>query len=58
MTYRCFDCGQDFYREEPQQRITDDTIADGDIVDDAEALRAAEEAVRKQAEEDGDWRGR
>ena len=56
MTYRCFDCGQDFYGEEPQERITDEIIADGHVVDDEEALRAAEEAVKKQVEEDGDRR--
>lgn len=56
LTYRCFDCGQDFYGEEPQETITDEIIADGHVVDDEEALRAAEEAVKKQVEEDGDRR--
>ena len=56
MTYRCFDCGLDFYGEEPQEVITDEIIADGHIIDDEEALRAAEEEIERQVEEDEDRR--
>ena len=54
MTYRCFDCGLDFYAEEPQEGITDETIADSNVIDDDEALRAAEEEIERQVEEDED----
>ena len=56
MTYRCFDCGLDFYGEEPQEGITDEIIGDGHVIDDEEALRAAEEEIERQVEEDEDRR--
>ncbi len=56
MTYRCFDCGLDFYGEEPQKGIIEEVLADGQVVDDEEALRAAEEEIKRQVEEDGDRR--
>jgi len=56
LTYRCFDCGLDFYGEEPQEGITDEIIADGHIIDDEEALRAAEEEIERQVKEDEDRR--
>ena len=58
LTYRCFDCGLDFYGEEPQEGIIDEVIADGQVIDDVEALRAAEEEIERQAEEDDDRRCR
>ena len=58
MTYRCFDCGLDFYVEEPQEGIIDEVIADGQVIDDKEALRAAEEEIERQVEEDDDRRCR
>lgn len=58
MTYKCFDCGQDFYGEEPQEGLTDEIMADDHIIDDEEALRAAEEEIRRQVEEDDDRRCR
>jgi len=57
LTYRCFDCGQDFYGEEPLEGIASDTMAEGPIVDDEEALLAAEEEIRRQVEEERDRRG-
>lgn len=54
MTYRCFDCGKDFYAAEPQEGITDEAISDNPLIDDEEALRAAEEEVKRQIEEDDD----
>ena len=56
MTYRCFDCGLDFYEEEPQEGIINEIIADGPVIDDEEALRAAEEEIEKQGEVDEDRR--
>ena len=58
MTYRCFDCGLDFYREEPREEIIDEVITDGQVIDDEEALRAAEEEIERQVEEDDDRRYR
>ena len=58
MTYRCYDCGLDFYGEEPPEGITDEIIGDGPVIDDEEALRAAEEEIKRQVEEDGDRRCR
>jgi len=58
LTYRCLDCGQEFYGEEPPGGMTDETMADGHLIDDEEALRAAEAALKRQAEEDDDRRCR
>ena len=56
MTYRCFDCGLDFYGEEPQEGLIDETIAEGHLIDDEEALHAAEEEIERQVEEGEDPR--
>lgn len=56
MTYRCFDCGRDFYGEEPQGGITDEALADGQAIDDEEALREAEDELKRQVEEEDDRR--
>jgi len=56
LTYRCFDCDLEFYGEEPQGGITAELIADDHIIDDEEALRAAEDELRREIEEDGDRR--
>ena len=54
LTYRCLDCGQDFYAKEPQGGISDEILKDDHIIDDEEAFRAAEEELKRQAEEDDD----
>ena len=54
LTYRCLDCGRDFYADDLQGRITDNGIADSSIVDDAEALHAAEEEMEKQVKDESD----
>ena len=56
VTWRCSDCGRDFYTEEPQQRLLEEVLADEKTIDDEDELRAAEEEVRKQTEEEGDRR--
>jgi hypothetical protein len=56
LTYRCLDCGLDFYGEELQEGITDEIISDDRVIDDEEALRAAEEEIERQIEEDEDRR--
>jgi hypothetical protein len=58
LTYRCLDCGLDLYAKEPKGRVSDEILKDDNIIDDAEALRAAEEELKRQAEEDDDRRYR
>lgn len=53
-TYRCADCGRDFYGDEPSAGIDNKIFADDSLVDDEEALRAAEEELNRQIEEDND----
>ncbi len=54
LTCRCFACGRDFYREEPAAGVPDEAIDDGRLIDDEEALRRAEEELRKQSEDNDD----
>ena len=54
LTYRCLNCGQDFYAKEPQGGVSDEILNDDHIIDDEEAFRAAEEELKRQAEEDDD----
>lgn len=58
LTYRCITCSQDFYAKEPQGGVSDKIMADDQIIDDEETLRAAEEELKRQVEEDDDWRCR
>lgn len=54
ITFRCFDCGRDFYGEE-QTQLAADGIEDGDrLIDDEEALLEAEDEIGRQVEEDDD----
>ena len=56
MTCRCFDCGQDFYIEEPREGLAGKVITDNEIIDNEEELRAAEDELRRNVEDDGDRR--
>ena len=56
LTYRCLDCGRDFYGEEPQLEIIDELVSDVQVIDDEEALREAEEEIRRETEADDDRR--
>ena len=58
LTYRCIDCGQDFYGDEPPEGISDELMGEDRLIDDEEALRAAEEEIKRQVEEDDDRRCR
>ena len=58
LTYRCLDCTLDFYSEEPQGGIADAFTEGDDIIDDEEALQAAEEELKRQVEEERDRRYR
>jgi hypothetical protein len=56
LTYRCVDCGRDFYGEEPQTEIIGQITEDDQVIDDEEALREAEQEIARQIEEDDDRR--
>jgi hypothetical protein len=56
LTYRCFDCGLDFYAQELQEEIIEGSLADNQVIDDEEALQTAEDEVRREIGEDGDRR--
>jgi hypothetical protein len=58
LTYKCLDCGQNFYAQEPKDGISEENLEDGPIIDDEEALRAAEKELKRQTEEDDDRRYR
>ena len=48
LTYRCFDCGQDFYQKEPPGGAPDEVMTGSRLIDDEEALRRAEEELKKE----------
>ena len=56
MTCRCFDCGQDFYIEEPLEGLADEVMTDNEIINNEEELRAAEDELRRRVEDDEDRR--
>jgi len=56
LTYRCLDCGLDFYGEETQGGLIDELMTDDQVIDDEEALRVAEEEIKRQVEEEDDRR--
>lgn len=56
MTCRCLDCGRDFYAEETAERPASTLMGEDEIVDDEEELRAAEEKLKRQVEDEGDRR--
>jgi len=58
LTYKCLDCGQNFYTQEPKGGINEANLEDGPIVDDEETLRAAEEELKRQTEKNDDRRYR
>ncbi len=53
-TCQCLDCGKSFYSEEPPGGVPDEMVRDEGLVDNEEELRAAEEAVKREAEEEDD----
>lgn len=57
--YRCLGCGARFYMDEPPDGIDEDALRDPDeIIDDEDILADAEEALKKQVEEENDRRFR
>ncbi len=53
MTFRCLDCGNDFYSEE-----TDTSATEHPMIEDEEALRQAEEELKRDTDAGGDRRYR
>ena len=56
--FYCRDCKRSFYVEESVCPSIDDLLNSDDVVDDEEELREAEEALKRQIEDDGDRRYR
>lgn len=55
-TCRCYNCGKDFYIDEAHGGATIETLAGDETIDDEEELRAAEDEIKRQIEEDNDRR--
>jgi len=56
MTCKCLNCGQDFYAEEPQQGFGEGALSDDGVIYDENELRAAEEDLKGQADQEDDRR--
>jgi len=56
VTCRCLNCKRDFYTEATQQGLTDEVSKDENTIYDENALREAEEELRRQADDEGDHR--
>ncbi len=56
LTCRCQDCGQDFYADVPNDEIMEQVIENNRMVDDEEALRAAENELKREIDEQNDHR--
>jgi len=54
VTCRCLDCGQDFYSHLPEAEIEDLVNSDDRVIDDEEALREAENELKRQIDEEND----
>jgi len=55
VTIRCLDCGKDSYAEEPAQGAAS-LVSEDDPVFNEDELRAAEEELKRQLDEQGDHR--
>lgn len=51
-SYRCRACGRDFYADEPPEGMPGPD--EGPMIDDEDALRAAEEELKKRTDEEDD----
>jgi hypothetical protein len=54
LTCRCADCGQEFYIEEPRMGNNDPIFSNDQMVDDEEALQAAEDDLKRQIWDEND----
>jgi hypothetical protein len=53
ITCRCLNCGQDFYTEE-SGAMAEVELNNDDLIDDAEALRKAEDDLKRQVDDEDD----
>lgn len=56
MTCRCLDCGKDFYADVQDDVIDFQLERDDRSIDDEEALRTAEDEIKRQADKENDHR--
>jgi DNA-directed RNA polymerase subunit RPC12/RpoP len=56
VTCRCLNCQREFYANEPQSGLKEETLSSDNMIDDEEDLRAAEEELKRQIEEEDDRR--
>jgi hypothetical protein len=56
VTCRCLNCGQDFYVDEPEAGIPEKILTGNELINDEEALHAAEEELRREIEDNDDRR--
>lgn len=54
MTCKCLDCGREFYIEESTQDIEELILSDESFIADEDELLAAEEALKRQTDEEDD----
>jgi hypothetical protein len=58
VTFRCLNCKQDFYAKEPQNGLGEEALSSDSMIDDEDELRAAEDEIKRQIEEEDDRRYR
>ena len=56
ITCKCLDCGREFYVEEPPEGVTEEALSDNSLIDNEEELRAAEEELKREIEDENDRR--
>jgi DNA-directed RNA polymerase subunit RPC12/RpoP len=56
LTYRCSECGNDFYADEPPGGASDESVSGNGLIDDEQAFRAAEEELKRQTDQEDDRR--
>jgi DNA-directed RNA polymerase subunit RPC12/RpoP len=56
LTYHCFNCETDFSIAEPQGGLDIEAQIGNQLIDDEEALKAAEEDLKRDVDEAGDHR--
>ena len=54
VTFKCLDCGREFYIEEPAQDIEELIMADDSFIADEDELLAAEKELKRQTDEEDD----
>ncbi len=56
MTCSCLDCEQVFYSEEMSHELMEEILSDDEMFNDEEELRAAEDELKRRADDEGDHR--